>query len=95
LHQLCASAVLDAAGRERLRRQAVAWLRADLAAWAKVIDRGPQDRLAARRALTHWRTDVDLAGVRDPAELDKLPADERQDYLALWTDVAALSARVK
>jgi serine/threonine-protein kinase len=89
------AAVLDAPARARLRRQAVAWLRADLGAWAEAVDRGPRDRAAARRALTHWRTDPDLAGVRDPAELNKLPAAERADWAALWTDVDALLPRVR
>jgi hypothetical protein len=31
--------------------------------------------------------------VRDPGELDKLPADERKEYLALWADLAAVLAR--
>jgi hypothetical protein len=33
------------------------------------------------------------AGLRDPGELNKLPADERKEYGALWADVAAVLAR--
>src|SRR5262249_22968592 len=52
------------------RRQALEWLRADLAAWANVVASGtPQSRVAAERSLQRWRHDTDLAGVRDPAAL--------------------------
>ena len=34
-----------------------------------------------------------LAGLREPAELNKLPADERKELLALWADVASVLAR--
>ena len=35
----------------------------------------------------------DLAGVREPSELDKLPADERKKFAALWAQVAAVIDR--
>src|SRR5262249_5887295 len=47
-----------------LRRQALDWLRADLAAWARATDRTP-----VPRTLKRWRQDADLAGVRDREEL--------------------------
>ena len=89
----------DAAGlteseRARWREQARTWLRADLAAWAKVLDGDPTGaRQDVRQQLTRWRADPDLAGMRDPAELDRLPAEERKDCLALWVEVGALFAR--
>jgi hypothetical protein len=39
--------------------------------------------------LARWRADQDLAELREPAELAKLPADERRDCLALWAEVGA------
>jgi hypothetical protein len=33
--------------------------------------------------------------VRDPGELDKLAAEECQEYLALWAEVAAVLARTE
>jgi hypothetical protein len=45
--------------------------------------------------LTRWRSEPDLACVRDPGELDKLAADERKEYLALWVEVAAVLARTE
>ena len=46
---------------------------------------------ASRRArsLTTWRTDADLAGVRDQAPLAKLPDTEREEWRRLWADVDA------
>ncbi len=40
--------------------------------------------------MRHWQQDTDLAGIRDKAALDKLPAEERQAFTQLWADVAAL-----
>jgi serine/threonine-protein kinase len=71
--------------RVRLRAQALAWLRADLAAWAKAADRA-----LVRRTLTHWQQDADLAGVRDKQALAALPADERAEWEKLWAEVAGL-----
>jgi dipeptidyl aminopeptidase/acylaminoacyl peptidase len=75
----------DDAERARLRKQALDWLRADLAVWTQ-----QPDRAAVRRAISHWQQDPDLAGIRDAAALATLPADERAAFTALWADVAAL-----
>jgi serine/threonine-protein kinase len=40
--------------------------------------------------MRHWQADPDLAGLRDPAELAKLSAEERVACERLWADVAAL-----
>jgi hypothetical protein len=68
------AAALDAAERTRLRRRALDWLRADLAA-------SPPARIQP------WLTHPALARVRDPAELAKLPNDARQDWEAFWIEV--------
>jgi serine/threonine-protein kinase len=82
--------------RTRWRNQACAWLRAELAGLVRWLDGDPAARRGiVRKALTGWRSEPDLAGVRDPGELDKVPADERKDYLALWAEVAALLARTE
>jgi serine/threonine-protein kinase len=91
----------DAAGLEkeektRLREQARKWLRAELAARARTFDTdSPATRGATRIALTRWQKETDLACVREPAELDKLAADERKEYLALWAEAAAVLARTE
>jgi serine/threonine-protein kinase len=89
----------DAAGltepeRWRWRDQARRWLRADLAAWSKALDGGAAgDRELARRTLARWRGDPGLEGLREPAELEKLPADERKDCLRLWDESGVLLGR--
>jgi tetratricopeptide (TPR) repeat protein len=90
------AARLEDKERTRLRRQAVDWLRADLALWAKVLDRDdPKGRAGARKLLTHWRRDPDLAGLREVSRLVQLPKAERETYLDLWADVDALLTRLK
>jgi serine/threonine-protein kinase len=80
----------------RLRAWALRWLRAERAAWAKVLDRGPpQDRLAARKALADWIAEPAFAGLRDPAALALLPADEREAWRKLWADASALLLRAE
>lgn len=89
----------DAAGlgepeRRPWRHQARQWLRADLAALSKMLDIDPVTaRDPVRTTLSRWRGEPDLAGLREPAELDKLSADERKDCLSLWDEVGALIAR--
>jgi serine/threonine-protein kinase len=86
--------------RARRRAQAREWLRADLAAWTKVLDgdstgaspRSPS-RQSVRQRLTRWRADPELAGLRDSAELEKLSATERQECRALWQAFDALYTR--
>jgi serine/threonine protein kinase/Flp pilus assembly protein TadD len=90
------AAQLDDKERARLRRQAVDWLRADLAAWTKLLDRDPkQARASVRQKLRHWQTDADLAGLRDKDALAQLHEAERATCQKLWADVDALVVRVK
>jgi hypothetical protein len=71
-------------------------LRLDLAAWAGKVETGTQaDRIQARKTLTRWRDDPDLAGLRDAAALERLPVAERQQCRALWQEVAGLLRRAQ
>jgi tetratricopeptide (TPR) repeat protein len=82
---------LDPMERTRLRKQALDWLRADLAAWTRQLESGPPaDRAAAQKMLRHWQQNPDLAGLRDPVALARLPEEERAALGRLWADVAAL-----
>jgi tetratricopeptide (TPR) repeat protein len=77
--------------RARLRRMALAWLRADLTAWGKLLDLDPdQPRSAIQKQMQHWQQDPDFVGVRGPDALARLPKAERQDWERLWEDVATL-----
>jgi tetratricopeptide (TPR) repeat protein len=87
---------LDDQEYARLRRQALDWLRADLEAKARLLDEGPDPvRSAAEvgNALRHWQVDPDLAGLRGPEALARLPGAERGSWQKLWTDVAATLTR--
>jgi tetratricopeptide (TPR) repeat protein len=89
------AAALDAKERSGLRRQALTWLRADLAAWRNLLEKEPEQvQSSVRKTLRDWQRDSDLAGVRDRAALAKLPAAERQEWAKLWGEVAALLAKV-
>jgi serine/threonine-protein kinase len=77
----------------RLRGQALVWLKADLAAWAKVVDSDPAVRTRAFYALESWRHHSYLASVREPEALAKFPEAERKQWQTLWAAVDALIKR--
>jgi len=84
-------APLDEAAKAKLRRQALDWLRAELAVFSQQLHSGrPGVAAQALAILAHWQKDTDLAGIRDAAGLAQLPADERKAFSQLWADVAAL-----
>jgi tetratricopeptide (TPR) repeat protein len=81
--------------RVRLREQSLKWLHADLALalhrqHASAGESAVRSDAAAKMA--HWLEDSDLAGVRDPGPLAKLPTAERQEWEKLWLDVKATLA---
>jgi hypothetical protein len=77
-----------------LRRDALAWLRADLALCSTMLSSNdPRAQPVVRQHLSRWQNDAELASVRDKDALAKLPEDERQAWLKLWADVAALLER--
>jgi hypothetical protein len=53
------------------------------------------DRARASEKLAWWRKDPDLAGLRDPDALEKLPPAERQECRTLWSDHNALLERAR
>jgi serine/threonine protein kinase/Tfp pilus assembly protein PilF len=82
---------LDETEKARLRKQALDWLRADLALWTRLNESGQAaDRANLQLYLKHAQQDTDLAGIRDAAALAKLPAEERAACEKLWSDVASL-----
>jgi serine/threonine-protein kinase len=90
------SAALGETERVCWRQQALEWLRADLAAWARWLDGDPAARRqTVRQALSHWRQDGRLGCMRDPAALRRLAAEERRDGRALWAEVDAVLARTE
>jgi serine/threonine-protein kinase len=86
---------LSRAERMRWRAQARAWLQADLGLWAKTLVSGcAMDLALARRMLTHWQAEPDLAGIRDLKALDEASAEERNECFRLWDEVAALLRQI-
>jgi Tfp pilus assembly protein PilF len=86
---------VDAAGltgtdRLRWRRQALTWLRNDLADRARLLRTDPTAALQVASTLRHWQADSDLVGLREPAQLARLTVEERAACQSLWADVAAL-----
>src|SRR5947209_2292725 len=71
-----------------LRRKALVWLRAELAKRTKLSQSGK----SVGERLSIWQSVTDLRSVREPAELAKLPADERESWQQFWNDVEALRA---
>jgi len=88
------AAILDAAEASRLteleradkRSQALALLRANLALRKSAIARGETGW-----PLEPWQTDPGLFSIRDPAELAKLPNDERKEWQRFWADVGLVN----
>jgi serine/threonine-protein kinase len=79
-----------------LRRQALTWLRDDLAAYRTPAERTePATKQLVHQQMQYWQRADDLASVRDPQALDRLPDDERQQWRQLWQDVAALLSKVE
>jgi serine/threonine-protein kinase len=77
--------------RTRLRRQAISWLRDELAAWRQLLGKGPDKmRAVVEQKMKSWQQDTDFAGVRGPEAISKLPEDERQAWQKLWQEVEAL-----
>jgi tetratricopeptide (TPR) repeat protein len=84
---------LDDNERARLRQQALDWLRADLAAWRRVIDQEPQKAPTAAEVLRHWLDDTDFAAVRGKEALAKLREAERKAWQKLWDDATGMRKR--
>jgi eukaryotic-like serine/threonine-protein kinase len=88
------SAKLSATEQTHWRRKALEWLRTDLVVLSKTLDSGLRaDGDIGKEMLTLWRDEPDLAGLREPAGLERLAEDERKSCLALWAEVGAVLAR--
>jgi hypothetical protein len=79
------------AARARLREQACALLRAEVAAQARLLSSAsPAEATAARQVLEVLRSLPVLAGVRNTAALAHLPESERQTWQAFWQEIEEL-----
>ena len=78
---------LDDAERARLRDQARQWLRADVVALSKRLDSNPAANTWVQEKLVRWRADADLAGLREPDSLARLPVAESRACRELWNEI--------
>jgi hypothetical protein len=82
--------------RARLRKEGLAWLRADLAVWRKQVESANQsERAAILGWLTRWQEDPSLADVREAEALNRLPGEERTAWRQLWADVTTVRQRAE
>jgi Flp pilus assembly protein TadD len=81
------AAGLSGAERARWRGVALRYLRKELEVWGKEPRVQGEQRLAAENGVRTWLYDPALGGVREPAALAKLPAEERKEWRRLWADV--------
>jgi hypothetical protein len=81
----------DDATRAKLRQQAREWLQADLKVYTQGLadEKGVAKNLVQQR-LKHWQADSDLAGLRAPGALAKLPPEEQEACRQLWAEVEAV-----
>ncbi|MFO0904018.1 MAG: tetratricopeptide repeat protein [Pirellulales bacterium] len=90
------TSLLDAAAKSSLREQAVAWLKADLAAWNKRLESSPeQTRPMVVRILRRWQQTPELTGIRDRAEWATMSPEEAATLTRLWDEVAELLQRAQ
>ena len=91
----------DEAAQPKLRRQALEWLKAELETWKRELASNDPP-VAGRSQLNvapirerfqffvgQYRLDGDLASVREPDALAKLPEEEQKAWRAFWADVDA------
>jgi eukaryotic-like serine/threonine-protein kinase len=79
-----------AESRAKWRRQALEWLRADLAASMAILDSGTaSQRAGVARRLSRWQVDPALASIRDEPGLTALPEAERHPLREFWDGARA------
>jgi tetratricopeptide (TPR) repeat protein len=82
---------LEPKDKTKLQQQALAWLQADLELrQQQAKSKNPAAVQMLIKQLSRWRTDPDLAGVRDAKELAQLPESQRKEWQALWATVDQL-----
>ncbi|HWE35808.1 MAG TPA: protein kinase [Isosphaeraceae bacterium] len=84
------AAEADPESRAALRSEALGWLRDELAAWSR---RPAAETAEVVSRLRQLRLDPDLAGLRDPDALERLPEAERAAWRRFWDDVDGAARR--
>jgi tetratricopeptide (TPR) repeat protein len=87
---------LDDADRAGWRQEALLWLKKDLEAWKGRLKQGKVEvQATVRETLARWQTDNDMASVRGPEALARLPDKERKAWSKLWEQVSSLLNQVQ
>ncbi|MBN2197331.1 MAG: tetratricopeptide repeat protein, partial [Polyangiaceae bacterium] len=90
------AASLNGVERARWRAQALAWLRANVAAIAARAESARDEHRAALVAsLVHFKRDPDLEALRDPRFTALLPDSESRACAALWREANRLLATLQ
>jgi WD40 repeat protein/tetratricopeptide (TPR) repeat protein len=83
----------DAASRAALRGRALRWLQGERDFWAGILTSDSRAiRQTVAEVLQGWRSDPDLATVRDELARAELSDDECAAWQSLWSSIAALLA---
>jgi serine/threonine-protein kinase len=81
----------SAAARAGCRQRAFEWLGAELAVIEKALaTANAANEQNLRQKLRAWQKDHELDGIREPAEIGKLPLVEQPGWRRLWSEVASL-----
>jgi hypothetical protein len=87
---------LEIAERAKLRRRALDSLKADLDLRKRQLESGTANvATKVQQILALWKVERDLAGVRQPELVARLPLDEQTEWAAFWAEAAALEQRVQ
>lgn len=82
--------------RSAFRAKALAWLRADMALRASIIQGAdPAAAQRSRALLRYWKSEPNFEGVRNAEALTALPSSDRLAWEALWDELERLSATPK
>jgi hypothetical protein len=83
------------ADRPVLRRKALDWLMADLAAWEKILAANPGSAAELEKVLARWLVEPDLAVMQPGPARGGMSAGERSAWDALWAGVRAAIATAR
>ncbi len=72
----------------RLRKLAMEWRKAYFAFWIKfVANASATQKGFVKQTIQHWKTDADLAGVRDEGASKTVTDEQQKDWRAFWKEV--------
>ena len=84
----------ESGSQSRWRLQAMAWLEADLAASAVLLEAGNyRQRLTVKKRVGRWQVDPALAAIRDEPSIAEIPEFERRSLGFFWGRVQALGEK--